>query len=75
MEMTSMKRQSRGITKKETGQEMTEEKFTQRRGKAIILGREPWCLMVMERRAWTLEMEHKVCDNIYHSHERNQRQM
>merc|ERR1739840_40560 len=45
-------------TKKETGE--TEEKCTPRKGKATILGREPWCLTVKEKRGWTVEMEHKV---------------
>ena len=73
MEMTSMKRQSRDITKKETGE--TEEKCTPRKGKATILGREPWCPTVKEKRGWTVEMEHKVCDAIHHSHEPGEKQM
>ena len=75
MEMTSMRRQStRGITKKE---EMEEEKYTLKKGKVIILGREQWCLTVKEKKVWTVEMEHKVCDNINHSHywSLNKRQM
>ena len=64
METSSMRRQSRGITKKETGQEMMEEKYILKRAKVIILGTEQWCLTVKEKRAWTLGMEHKVCDNI-----------